>query len=54
MEKQKTVADILGEVIQDMCDKYCKYPEEYVQKYGADDERMYGEVCDKCPLNKLV
>lgn len=54
MEKQKTVADILGEVIQDMCDKYCKYPEEYVQKYGADDERMYDEKCSNCPLNKLV
>lgn len=53
MEKQKTVADILCEVIQDMCDKYCKFPQEY-ENTGADDERMYDEKCSNCPLNKLV
>lgn len=26
-EKQKTIYDLLDEVAETMCDKYCKYPE---------------------------
>ena len=53
-EKQTTVFGILEDVANEMCDKYCKYPDEYAKQYGEDDERMCDEVCNKCPLNKLI
>lgn len=46
-----TVSKILEEVIDSMCDKYCKYPEQY--KDDNEDD-LYAKHCDKCPLNKLI
>ena len=57
MEKQKTAVDIISEVIQTMCDKHCKYPKEYLDKYVNEEEaeeHLYSECCDKCVLNKLM
>ncbi|MEE1048208.1 MAG: hypothetical protein U0M60_12395 [Clostridia bacterium] len=45
-----TVTAILQEVIQKMCDEYCKYPEQYK---GEDEDKLYEEKCDNCPLNLL-
>ena len=53
-EKKHTVCGILEEVMNTVCDKLCKYPQEYADKYGEDDERMYEEVCDKCILKKII
>lgn len=47
---KQTVTDILHEVIQKMCDEYCKYPEQYT---GEDEDKLYEEKCDNCPLNLL-
>lgn len=53
MEKERnkpvTVSSILEEVINDMCDKYCKYPEQFT---GDEEDELY-KICDSCPLNKL-
>ena len=46
----ETVHNILVEVIEEMCDKYCKYPDSY----DEDDDMMYDERCNNCPLNKLI
>lgn len=46
--KKQTVTGILHEVIQKMCDEYCKYPEQYK---GEDEDKLYEEKCDNCPLN---
>ena len=46
----------LYKVIEQVCDKYCKYPEQYESKYDDPDEaweKMYEEKCDNCPLSKL-
>ena len=48
MEKQ-TVHNILVEVIDEMCDKYCKFPEQY-----RGDDELYEKHCGGCPLNRLI
>lgn len=50
MEKE-TVHNILVEVIDEMCDKYCKFPEQY---RGDDEDELYEKHCDGCPLNRLI
>lgn len=49
-EKQKTIYDLLDEVAETMCDKYCKYPESYQGTY----EEMLEEVCAECPMCKVL
>jgi hypothetical protein len=46
-----TVSKILSEVVESICDEYCKYPEQYK---GDNEDDLYSEHCDKCPLNKLI
>lgn len=51
-----TVTKILEEVIQDICDKYCKFPEKYEAKYPDKEEageKLMCEQCKKCPINRL-
>lgn len=38
---------VIEEVLEEMCDRYCKYPYELV------DENQLAKICDKCPLNRL-
>ncbi|MCQ2771217.1 MAG: hypothetical protein MJ236_05405 [Clostridia bacterium] len=47
-EKNKNVTQIILEVVEEMCDKYCKYSD---QAKANDD--LWTEHCDNCPLNKL-
>lgn len=52
-----SVQNILVEVVEEVCDKYCKFPELYEKKYGDSDEdmdKLIEECCEKCPLNKLI
>lgn len=53
---ETTVGKILEEVIDTVCNCYCKFPEEYARKYENEtdaEEFLYKEKCDKCILNKL-
>lgn len=54
-QKQKTVRDIIEEVMVEICDNYCKYPAIYDTREDSDEEhdKMLKEVCDSCPLNRL-
>ena len=48
-----TVHNIIVEVVEKVCDEYCKWPE----KYGDSDEeqdKLMEEHCDKCVLNRLI
>lgn len=47
--KEKSVADIIEEVITEVCDNYCKFSEQYA---GRLDE-LNNEKCGSCPLNRL-
>lgn len=43
------VRDTLEQVKAEICDEYCKYPEEYAD----DPEDVLLAVCDDCPLGRL-
>ena len=49
-EKQKTIHELLDEVAETMCDKYCKYPESYEGTY----DEMLEKVCANCPMCKVL
>lgn len=52
-EQSKTIAQQMQDIVEDMCDKFCKWPEIW-------DEEMEGcelsesTICKNCPLNKLI
>lgn len=53
MEKQKSIVEILNEVVDDICNNYCKYPSIWdEEKEGC--ELCESEICQNCPLNRLV
>jgi len=53
MEKIKTIAQQLEEVVEEMCDKYCKWPEMWDDSM-EDCELSESSICQNCPLNKLT
>lgn len=36
------------DVVSDMCDNYCRHPRE------IKDEDLLNDICEQCPLNKLM
>lgn len=36
------------DVVGDMCDNYCRHPRE------IKDEDLLNDICEQCPLNKLM
>ena len=55
-EKKVTVTNLLIEVADEICDKYCKYPAicEAEKKDPCDAEQLlYEKYCASCPLSKL-
>lgn len=49
-EKPKTIADQLWDIALDMCDHYCKYPEQW---HGDPVQLSETEICQNCPLHRL-
>ena len=49
-----TITQQFEEIIEEMCDKYCKYPEMPIPE-GKDEGWLCeeGSPCETCPLNKL-
>lgn len=48
--------NLLIEVADEICDKYCKYPAICEAERKDPDEAedlLYGTYCANCPLNKL-
>ena len=54
MKKTKTVEQILEEVREEICDKYCKYPEQTPPE-GKDDDWLMDDdsPCLYCPMSRL-
>ena len=55
-EKKITVMNLLIEVADEICDKYCKYPAICEAERKDPDEAedlLYGTYCANCPMNKL-
>ncbi len=49
--KEQTVTRLLEEIVGEICDHYCKYPEQY--KDNDDIDEMCAKHCDHCPFNKI-
>lgn len=52
----KTVTEILGDIEQEICERYCKYPE--IAKTETDDpdlaeDLLYDKYCGSCPLSRI-
>ena len=51
--EEKSVCKIIQEVIEEMCNKYCKYPGEWDEAEHDGMELSESDVCVNCPLNRL-
>lgn len=51
--KEMTVPQLLDKIAVEMCDKYCKFPDQ-ASKESKDEDYLYRTYCDKCPMNKLT
>lgn len=47
------VTEILDHVGYEICEHYCKYPGQYLDKDGNGEDKLYSEHCEKCPLNLI-
>jgi hypothetical protein len=49
-----TVSEIFEAIRAEMCDSYCKYPEQYKSSENDGNwEMMMDGACNECPLNML-
>ena len=46
--ENKTIPEIIEEIKEQICDKYCKYPGEY-----KDPDELIEKECENCPLCRL-
>lgn len=42
-----SIHEMIDEIFEDLCDNYCKYPEQYTEETEDD---LYKEHCDNCPM----
>lgn len=49
---ESNVVAILQKIVEEICDDYCKYPDQYLNS----DELIESEdsPCNNCPLNRLT
>lgn len=47
---EKTIKEQLLDIAEDICDNYCKYPEQW---HGDREDLYESETCRNCPLNKI-
>jgi len=52
LSKDKTVASMMLEIVEDMCSNYCKYPNERDEEEKGM-ELCESEICANCPLGRL-
>ena len=51
--KEKSAIEIIEEVCGEICDGICKWRED--ERYqGGNEDLIYTEHCDNCPLNKIL
>ena len=52
----KHITDELLEIAEEMCDNYCKDPEQYLAQHKDPDKAydvLIEEKCENCPLFRL-
>ena len=50
---KRTVPQILLEVVEEMCDKFCKYKDTWDEE-AEGIELCESDICGNCPLNRLT
>lgn len=50
---EKSVIQIIENVCEDICNNYCKYPDQWNPEDHAGQDLTESEICEKCPLNRL-
>ena len=51
-KRGKSITEILNEILEDICNNYCKYPEQWdEEKEGC--ELCESDICMNCPLNRI-
>lgn len=53
-EPKITITDMLSNISEEICFKYCKYPDVYRELYGDCDDiedKLLEHECKECPLN---
>lgn len=50
MLEEKSITEIIEEVRYQMCDRYCKFPEQYTPE---EWEEVFEDICKDCPLDRL-
>lgn len=52
-QKLKSISQILEDIVNEMCNKYCKWPLQWDEE-AQGCELSESDVCANCPLNRLV
>ena len=47
----ESIAEILEDVKQKMCDNYCKYTEQF--DAAGNEDLFESDICKNCPLGRL-
>lgn len=53
---ERTIRDQLDDIVDKICDQYCKYPEiakSEVKDAEAAYDHLYRKYCEECPLNRI-
>ena len=57
MEKEKTVPEMIQEICDQICNDYCKYPDQVrsqVKDVDDAENTLMAIYCDGCPLQRLT
>ncbi len=52
MEDKQTIPQILEGIAEEICDKYCKWPDQWDEE--SNGELSESDICANCPLNRLT
>lgn len=52
MNENKPISILLSEIADEICDKYCKYPDTWDEE-AEGVQLCESEICQNCPLNRL-
>lgn len=53
MSEAKKVTEMLQEIADEMCDKYCKYPDIWDEE-AEGKELSESEICRNCPPERNI
>lgn len=53
MDEVKTIPKLLEEIVEQVCNDYCKWPEKWDEE-AEGMELMESDICTNCPLNRLT